>query len=224
MENIKIVIVDDMEQIVKYFSIVISGESDMQIVGTANSGQEAVTVCQREKPDLVLMDIQMETDLAGITAIEKIKKICPETKIVVLTIHEDDDIIFKAYIAGADKFLIKTASVVDIIRAIRSTCSGCDDFHSDLVKKFAGELLRLQNENNNLQRFHQITSKLTAAELDILKLVYAGYTYKQIAKLRYVEEVTVRTQANKILKKTGAKSIKSVIKELKKMNAFRTDD
>lgn len=224
MDQIRIVVVDDMEQIVKYFSMVISMEKDMQVIDSAGTEEGAVAVCVREKPDVVLMDIQMDSPMAGIEATRRIKKSCPDTKVIILTIHDDNDIIFNAYVAGADEFLVKTASIVDIVKKIRDTHFGNDDFNCKVVKYLAGELMRVKKENNDLLRFHNMTAKLTEAEFDILKLVYEGYKYKQIAEMRHVEEVTVRTQANKILKKTGAKSIKNIIKVLREMNAFKDMD
>ena len=101
MSKIKIVIAEDEEEIRNYFVKIINDTSDMEVIGTAQDSKEAVNITLEKKPGIVLMDIQMETRTAGIEATKRIKKTDPEIKIIIITIHNRDDFLFRAYAAGA---------------------------------------------------------------------------------------------------------------------------
>jgi len=214
MEKIRIMIVDDIDKLVEFFEKIISAEEDMEVVGTASSGKEAVEKAELLKPDIVLMDIQMETDEAGIKATEKIKEKNPDIKIIMLTIHDDADIIFNSYVAGAMDFLLKNSSVVKIIKSIRDVYANSLQMRAEVAEKILGEMTRLKTENNSMLYMTNLISKLTNTEIEILKLVYNGYKYKQIAVMRSIEEATVRTHVNHILTKLEFKNMKEVIKAL----------
>ena len=207
-------IVDDIDKLVEFFEKIISAEEDMEVVGTASSGKEAVEKAELLKPDIVLMDIQMETDEAGIKATEKIKEKNPDIKIIMLTIHDDADIIFNSYVAGAMDFLLKNSSVVKIIKSIRDVYANSLQMRAEVAEKILGEMTRLKTENNSMLYMTNLISKLTNTEIEILKLVYNGYKYKQIAVMRSIEEATVRTHVNHILTKLEFKNMKEVIKAL----------
>jgi len=217
MEKIRIMIVDDIDKLVEFFEKIISAEDDMEVVGTASSGKEAVEKVELLKPDIVLMDIQMETDEAGIEATEKIKEKNPDVKIIMLTIHDDADIIFNSYVAGAMDFLLKNSSVVKIIKSIRDVHANSLQMRAEVAEKILGEMTRLKTENNSMLYMTNLISKLTNTEVQILKLVYSGYKYKQIAAMRSIEEATVRTHINHILTKLEFKNMKEVIKTLESL-------
>jgi len=214
MNKIKIMIVDDLEKISEFFEKVIGSEEDMVVVGKASSGEEAVEKAELLHPDIILMDIQMETDDAGINATKKIKENNPDIKIIMLTIHDDADIIFNSYLAGAMDFMLKNSSVVKIIKSIRAVNSNSLQMRAEVAEKILGEMARLKNENSSMLYMTNLISKLTNTEIEILKLVYNGYKYKQIAQMRSVEEATVRTHVNHILTKLGFRNMKEVIRTL----------
>lgn len=220
MGKIRIVLVDDIEDIQNYFKMIISNESDMEIVGIASSGSEAFDVVIDTKPDIVLMDVEMETEFAGINAIQRIKNEMPDVKAIVLTIHKQDDMLFRAYGAGAVDYIIKTSSIVDIISSIRNVYNNNLSLRPDVTEKILTEFSRLQNEHDSLIYTLNVITKLSNAEYEILKAVYNGYSYKEIAKQRFVEEVTIRTQVTRILKNFKAKSMKDVIPILKQLKIF----
>ncbi|GAA0179552.1 response regulator transcription factor [Clostridium sediminicola] len=220
MSKIKIVIVDDMKNIVDYFKMILNNEPDMEVIGTANSGIEGVKVVKEQKPDVVLMDIQMESRMAGIEAIKLIKEELANVKIIVLTIHQEDELLFAAYSSGAMDYIVKTSSVVKILQSIRNVYNNQLSLRPDIAEKILGEFTRLRNAQSSLIETLNIVSKLTNSEFEILKAVYNGCKYKQIAKQRYVEEITIRGQVNKILKKFQEKKMKDVVKKLKQLNFF----
>ncbi len=223
MEKIKVVIVDNAIDIINYFSGILSNEMDMEVIGTAISGAESVPLILAKKPDVVLMDIQMETMTAGIDAIASIHEIDDTIKFIVLTIHQEDDLLFKAYTAGAMDYLLKTSSISQIVTSIRNTHQNNLLLRPEIAEKILSEFVRLQNMQSNLIDTLNIVNKLTNSEFEILRLVCEGYTYKKIAQLRYVTEGTVKLQANKLLKKFDKKSMKeiaSLVKQTKILDMY----
>jgi len=220
MNKIRMMIVDDFEDIRNYFTMVLSKESDMEVVGTAASGEEAVRIALIIQPDILLMDIQMETELAGIDAIRMIKEQLPMIKVIVLTIHEEDDILFKAYGAGAIDYIVKTSSIVEILTSVRDVFSNELSLRPKIAEKILGEFSRLQNEQMSLMHTLNIMTKLTNAEYEVLRAIHEGLTYKQIAEDRFVEEVTIRTQVTKILKKFEKNNLKEVVRQLERLKIF----
>ena len=220
MKKIKVLIADDTQHIREYFNMILSQEQSMEVVGLAASGQEAYDRALELAPDVILMDIQMEHELAGIDAIYKIKEKLKDAKIIVITIHQDDETLFKAYAAGAMDYIVKTSSIVEIISSIVNVYNNKLFLRPEISQKILDEFSRMKNERESLISTLNVVSKLTNTEYDVLKAIYSGKKYSQIAKERFVEEVTIRTQVNKILKKFRMESMKSVIKELRELKIF----
>lgn len=218
MNKIKILIVDDMTDIREYFNMILSKEPDIEVVGLASSGIEAVQKARDLKPDVILMDIQMETRTAGIDATTVIKGMDPNVKIIILTIHEEDEYLFQAYCAGVMDYIVKTDSISQIINSIRTVFSNKLMLRPGIADKIIDEFSRLKTQQNSLIYILNIISKLTNSEFEILKCFYEGNTYKTISETRFVSPATVKSQVNSILKKFEMKTMKDVIKLLKQMN------
>jgi DNA-binding NarL/FixJ family response regulator len=211
-------IVDDMTDIREYFNMILSKEPDIEVVGLASSGIEAVQKARDLKPDVILMDIQMETRTAGIDATTVIKGMDPNVKIIILTIHEEDEYLFQAYCAGVMDYIVKTDSISQIINSIRTVFSNKLMLRPGIADKIIDEFSRLKTQQNSLIYILNIISKLTNSEFEILKCFYEGSTYKTISETRFVSPATVKSQVNSILKKFEMKTMKDVIKLLRQMN------
>lgn len=220
MNKIKIVICEDMVEIQNYFKMILNNERDMEVTGTASSFETACKTVLEAKPDIVLMDVQMDTDMAGVEAIKYIKERMKDVKIIVLTIHEEDEILFRAYSAGAVDFITKTSSIVEILTSIRNVYNDKITLRPEIAQKILGEFSRLRNEQSSMVFTLNIMSKLTSSELEILKAIYSGKSNKEVARERCVEEVTIRTQINRILKKFNKSSIREVVSVLKELRIF----
>jgi DNA-binding NarL/FixJ family response regulator len=220
MIKTRILIAEDSPEIQNYFKNIIMKETDMQLVGVAGNGVEVVDMANRLNPDIILMDIQMETKTAGIDATEKIKKMNPEIKVIVLTIHSRDDYLYRAYAAGTMDYIIKTSSVEQILASIRSVAANRLMLRPEIANKIIAECKRVQEFKNKMQDVLKVMMKITNTEFEIIRLVYDGYTYKNIAEERYVEETTIRSEIYWILKKFNKKKMKEVIALLKEMNFF----
>ncbi|GHV45652.1 DNA-binding response regulator [Spirochaetia bacterium] len=222
MPKIQVVIAEDSEEICAYLGNLIKNEQDMELAGTAFSGAEAVKIAAQLKPDIVLMDIQMETKTAGIDAIGKIRESNPEIKVIVLTIHSRDDLLYRAYAAGAMDYIIKTSPASDVINSIRAVSSNKLLLRPDIANKIIGECIRVQETQSKMQEVLMVMMKITNTEFEIIKLIYDGYSYQEIAKQRFVEETTIRSEIYWILKKFNRKRMKEVISLLKEIRFFET--
>ncbi|MBE7038540.1 MAG: response regulator transcription factor [Ruminococcaceae bacterium] len=219
MSSIKIIIVDDMPQVVDYYKMVLEGERDFEIIGFANSGKEAVLKVSKLKPDVVLMDVQMETDDAGIVATKKIKELNPEVKVIMLTAHNDSSNITESFVAGASDFLVNNSSIMEIISTIKDTVRENNQKH-DINKAIVDEVVKLKSEKESLIYVLNLISRLSKSEIQILKLICQGKSYRQISVERVVEEVTIRSMVNKMKKKLEVNSLSQITDTLKKNDIF----
>lgn len=215
---IRIMLVDDNDEIREYFRHVLSREPNFEIVGTASSGRESIELAQELRPDIILMDIQMETDTAGIDATHVIHETVPESKIIILTIHSDDEALFQAYTNGAMDFIVKTDSIAQIVASIQSVHQNQLQLRSDVASKIVMEFQRLQKQKASLLYTLNILTRMTNSEFEVLCCVYLGQSYRQIAQSRFVSEATVKSQINSILKKFDMKRMKDVVAMLNEID------
>lgn len=218
MNRIRVMVVDDSQEVREYLEKGLGKEEDIDVVSTASSGTQAVAIALKTKPDIVLMDIQMETRTAGIIASSQILKALPETKVIILTILEDDELLFQAYCGGVIDYIIKTDSLERIVTSIHNAYENQLILRPQIAKKIIAELNRVKNEPRNMQFSLSVLSKLSNSEFEVLKCVYEGMTMREISELRFVSEGTVKTQIHSILKKFGKKNMKEVTKKLDEMD------
>ena len=213
MKKISVLLVDDIEQYRNRFAKILSNEDDVEVIGVAESGKEAVLMALELKPDVILMDIQMENDKAGIDATREILKVLPDTKIIILTIHDDNENIFDGYEAGICDFILKTSTPEMIISTIRDTMN-YSDIHKRINNIVASEMVKLKRERKSFLYCLNLMTKLSRGELEILLLLCQGKKYREIAEERFVAESTVRVMINKISKKFGDDNIREIIKQM----------
>jgi len=217
MKPIRVMMADDSPEIRSYFASFISHEADMELAGTASSGAEAVQMAGELRPDIILMDIQMETRVAGISASKQILAKYPSIKIIILTILEDDDLLFQAYCAGVIDYIIKTDSVSQILSSIRNAHQNQLILRPQYAEKIIQELRRVREEQSGLLNGLNILSKLSNSEFEVLKCLYQGLNARQISESRYVSLGTVKSQIHSILKKFDMKSVSDVVRHLKEI-------
>lgn len=185
----KLIIVDDDPLIRKSLSISLSREADIDIIGTAADGVEAVKLCGDLAPDILLMDIRMP-GMDGVAATRLIKERHPRVHIMMLTTFDDRPNIQQALAAGADGYLIKTDKISDIPDKLRVMMGGTSVLDADVLKKIAAA------ENPALRG-------LTQRERDIARLVAQGLTNKEIADQLFLSAGTVRNNIAVIMEKLG---------------------
>lgn len=215
----KILIADDMPEIASHFSYILQNEMDFDVVGSVNSGEECIQAAMKLKPDIILMDIQMETDDAGFVASRAILEQLPDTKIIILTAYNNTQNILDAFESGAADFIEKSSSIVEIINTIKEV-SQSKTFTKVVNRAILDELISLKKNQKNIIICTNLLSPLSTRDINILKQLCAGKKYKEIAADEYIEEVTVRSKINKISKKIGNYSIRDLVSLLNSCNFF----
>jgi len=184
----KILIVDDDELVCKSLQVLLSREQDMEIIGTAHNGAEAITVCRNERPTVVLMDIQMPI-MDGIQATRQIKSEWPHVHVMMLTTFKDEKNIRLAILAGAEGYLIKSTEVSSMAQQIRTLVSGSTVLDAEVLKQLTQP------------RDRKELALLTPREKEIAALVAQGLSNREIAEQLYLSEGTVRNTFSIILEK-----------------------
>jgi DNA-binding NarL/FixJ family response regulator len=191
---IRVALADDQALVRTGFRMIVQSQPDMQVVGEATDGREAVDLIRKEKPDVVLMDIRMP-NLDGIAAT---RQVSGTTRVVILTTFELDEYVFDALAAGASGFLLKAAPPEDLIRAIRVVAQGdallAPSVTRKLIEEFAKRPERPIDKSKELQT-------LTDRERDVMKEVARGLTNAEIAQKLHVSETTVKTHVAHLLDK-----------------------
>lgn len=217
---ISCMIVDDIKSIRERFAELIDSEEDMCTVAAADCADEAVHLAIEYKPDIILMDIQLEYDKAGIDATRVIMQELPHTKVIILTVHNNDEYILDAYIAGAVDYIIKSDNAANVIRTIHMVHSNDNFLGPLLASKLKESLITARNREESMLFFVNNYSRLTDAERKTIKYLYNGKKRREIAEIEFVSEETVKTHVSHILKKLGFHSTHELIKFLKKIKLF----
>lgn len=193
-ETIRVAIADDQQLFSGGLVRIISVQPDIEVVGEAHDGEEAVELCLETEPDVVLMDISMPV-MDGVSATRKIREILPRTRILILTVHTDDGHVFQGIKAGAQGYLLKDCTPDDLTRAIRSVYAGDTIMAQDIAQKMLTTFEGIRDEDA------EITPHLTERELEVIKALAQGMSNKQIAQSLHISEKTVRNHASNIYKK-----------------------
>ncbi len=191
-EMIKVLLVDDHAIVRKGIIALLETEADIQIVGEASNGLEAVRLAESLKPDVILMDLVMP-GVNGVDAIRKIKAQEPAARILVLTSFGTDDKVFPALKAGALGYLLKDSNPQELIEAIRLVQQGESWLHPAVARIVLNELMHTTEPSASEQ--------LTERETDVLKLLAHGLSNRDIAERLVISEATVRTHVSSLLAK-----------------------
>ena len=192
----RVVIVEDQTIIREGLRSLLSSAREFDIVGEAGDGREAIRCIQKWKPDLVLTDLSMPR-MDGMDVIETIKKQSPQTKIIALTVHREEEYVLATLKAGADGYILKEASYPELIMAIRSVLRG----KHYLSPEISGKLISGYLEGKKTIKTHSPWETLTKRERGILKLIAEGYKNKEIADYLYISQKTVETHRANLMRK-----------------------
>lgn len=221
MKKIKVAICDDAVYVCKGYEMSINSSDDMECVGTAYDSHSCLEMVERVKPDVLLLDIQIEDEKSGIDLITQVKDIFPKLKVIMLTSYCNDEYIFLSLLKGADAYVVKSIDGDEIKEKIREEYNKELNSGSEtVIEAFKRETRSLYNSHASLLYILDNIVKLAPKEYQTLKEIYMGYSYKEIAERNVVEEVTVRTCVSKILKKLNYKSMNNLIEDFKKLKIF----
>ncbi|NOV02806.1 response regulator [Paenibacillus sp. LMG 31457] len=218
---IRIIVAEDLDVLREHFCELIDREEDLNVIGQASAGKEVLKlIAELGAPDLILMDIEMEMRHDGIITAQKVLELHPQTRIVFLTVHEDDETVFSAFETGAVDYVLKTSSSEAIIQSIRSAHEGNVQVRPEFAYKIKNEFSRIRRNQESLLNSTLILSQMTPSELVILDLLLRDMKLTEIAKERQVELSTIKSQINVILKKFNKKRTKEVTTMLRELNVI----
>ncbi len=197
MKILRILLVDDHVLFRKGVAALLASRQDMQVVGEAGDGLEAIAVARDTLPDVILMDIGMPK-CDGLEATRRIKREMPHTKIVMLTVSDDDHHLFEAIKSGAQGYLLKNLEPYQLYDMLESVSRGEAPLSGAIAAKILEEFSR--PDHGSVQE-PEIRDELTSREIDILQLVAEGKTNKEIAATLIISENTVKIHLRNILEK-----------------------
>ncbi len=205
--SIRILLADDHTILRAGLRMMLNAQPDFEVVGEAQDGRQAIQEAQRLQPDVILMDITMP-DMNGIEATRQIKKLLPETKVLMLTMHEHDEYVFQALRAGASGYMLKEAADTDLISALRVIQNGQFYLSPTAQSVMVGDYLQRVRTGEEKDSY----SSLTEREREILKLVAEGYTNNKIAERLIISPKTVDTHRTHVMDKLNLHSRAELVK------------
>lgn len=200
-KKVRMLLVDDHHLVIEGLRAVLSTDADLEVVGEARTGREAVGAAELLRPDIILMDIRMP-DMDGIAATRHVKQVAPQASVIMLTMYENPDYLFEAVKAGASGYVLKDVAGRDLLDAIHTVADGGSLLNQEVVGRF---LRRLAAEAEQATVGPIATrhgpERLTPREVEVLRLIAHGLSNKEIAARLSVSVATVKTHLEHILQK-----------------------
>ncbi len=206
MNKIRILIADDHGIVREGLKFVVQQEPDLEVVGEAEDGREAVRLAETLEPDVIVMDIGMPR-LNGIEATAQILRRAPEAKVVILSMHEDEVYLLRALTAGVNGYLVKGSAFADLPGAVRAVVSGKCFFSPSIAKLLAEEYTRQVQQ----QKLEDTYALLTEREKEILQLLAEGKSNKEVATLLEVSPYTVESHRNHFMQKLNLHNTAEIV-------------
>ncbi|HYQ87076.1 MAG TPA: response regulator transcription factor [Bacteroidota bacterium] len=198
MEKIKILFADDHGVVRSGLRALFKSSPDFVVVGEAADGEQAIRLAEKVKPDIVLLDITMPR-VNGIEATRVIKRNDPSTRVLILTIHEDEDYVYEMIRAGANGYVLKSAEKREIFAAVRAVAAGENFFSPTVSKLIVDGFIRKAKEEK--QPPVAAKTRLTGRETEVLKYIAQGLSSPQIAGKLFLSVNTVNTHRNNLMQK-----------------------
>jgi DNA-binding NarL/FixJ family response regulator len=215
----RVLIADDHPLLREALCQVFSSQRDMEIVGEACDGEEAVDLVSQLKPDIVVMDIMMPK-FDGLEASKRIKKLAPNTAVLILTAYDDDSYVLGLLEAGAAGYLLKSARGQDLVDAVRAIRAGESVLHPHIIE----QLLKRTEAKSTGTLSTKINKVLTDREMEILKLLAKGMSNKEIAEKSFLSLRTVKTHMSNIFAKMSVASRSEALAEALRLGLLTLED
>ncbi len=210
MKQCSVFIVDDHKMLLSGLAMILESLDDFTVAGSASNAEDAISGIKAKTPDIVLLDITLGTT-SGIDLIPKIKAISPDTKIIILTMYEDQQHLKASIKAGASGYLPKKAMDDDLLYAIRTVAGGKVYIYPSLLEEFVNSALQKETAKN-LSVKNDPWNNLSDREKSVMIGIAHGYTNKEIAEKIYLSEKTVATYRARAMAKLGIKSRAECVK------------
>jgi two-component system response regulator NreC len=207
MKKVKLLVADDHKIFRQGIKKLLEEEPDLQVVGEAADGREAVKKATELKPDVILMDIAM-ANLNGLEATKQIKKVLPSVKVIVVTMHKNEEYILQSFQAGASGFILKEGAVEELVSAIRSIHQDKSFLSPTISKTLIDAYLRKMETGKTETPFDLLTDR----EREVLQLIAEGYTNREVAKSLFISVKTVEAHRAHIMQKLNIHDIAKLVK------------
>jgi two-component system, NarL family, response regulator NreC len=198
----KIIIADDHAVVRSGFMHILNFQSDMEVVATAADGLEAYSMVAKHRPDVLLLDLSMPPGESGLIATGKINEDFPETKILILTMHDDEEYLFHVLKNGASGYVLKNAPDGELLAAVRTVYAGDTYIHPAMATSLVREFVKNGSEVVEDDPFKILTKR----EIEVLPLAAKGFGNKEIAEKLYISVKTVEAHKARIMEKLQLKS------------------
>ncbi|SHQ77997.1 two component LuxR family transcriptional regulator [Mycobacteroides abscessus subsp. abscessus] len=198
---IKIILCDDHAVVRMGLKMLLSNHPEMEVVGEASEGNEGIQLAQELKPDVVVMDLSMPHGKDGLSATSELKKLLPNVQILILTMHDDEEYLFRAIQAGASGCILKSAPHDELLGAIKMVAKGDAYLHPSATKRLMEEYIDSAKQGN-----HDTFSLLSDREREVLTLIAKGYANKEIAEKLTISVKTVETHKGNLMEKLQMKT------------------
>jgi two-component system response regulator NreC len=205
---IRILIVDDHAVVRTGLTMLLNARPDMEVIGEAAEGTEAIEKAQQFKPNVILMDLSMPHGKDGLTATSEIKKILPDTAILVLTMHDDQEYLFRAIQAGGSGYILKSAPHEELVTAIQSVSRGEAYLYPSATKRLMTEYLDKLKHGENVDSYELLSDR----EKEVLGYIAKGYSNKEIAEQLVVSVKTIESHKGNLMEKLQMKSRPELVK------------
>ena len=209
MTSIRLLLVDDHAVLRSGLRMLLDAQPDMEVVGEAADGAEAVREALSCRPDVVLMDVAMRGE-SGLDATRRIKQRAPEVKVLVLSMYDDDSYLRRALEAGASGYALKRAADTELLLAIRAVARDEIYLHPSLTRVLVSDLLGRDTSDASLDE--PDAPRLTDREVDVLRLVALGHTNQEIADSLYLSVKTVEGYKARLMEKLGLRGRAALVR------------
>ncbi len=205
---VRLLIVDDHAVVRSGLSSLLNGKQHIEVIGEAADGDEAIGKALELKPDVILMDLSMPLGKDGLTATAELKKLMPETAVLILTMHDDEEYLFRAIHVGAAGYMLKSAPHEELLTAITLVASGNAYLNPTATKRLMGEYLDRIKNGENADSYEMLSDR----EKEVLSWVAKGYSNKEIADQLVLSVKTVETHKSNLMEKLGFKTRPELVK------------
>lgn len=205
---IKLMVVDDHVVVRSGLMMLLNGKNNMEVIGEAADGKEAIEKAHELRPDVILMDLSMPHGMDGLTATKELKEQLPEIAILILTMHDDEEYLFRAIHSGASGYILKSAPHEELISAISSVASGNAYLNPNATRKLMSEYMERLKSGEPSSTFDTLSDR----EKEILEWIAKGYSNKDIAQHLVISVKTVESHKSNLMEKLGIKTRPELVK------------